>query len=48
MWPRHMAVTPKALDTSIDLMIRAGLLDEAKRGDAKGVFDASYLEQALG
>jgi len=48
MWPRHMAVTPKALDTSIDLMVRAGLLDEAKRGDAKGVFDASYLQQALG
>lgn len=48
MWPRHMAVTPKALETSIDLMIRAGLLDEAKRDEAKGVFDSRYLQGALG
>lgn len=48
MWPQHMAVTPAALETSIDLMIRANLLDEAKRAEAKGVFDKAYLERALG
>lgn len=47
MWPRHMAVPNTALDTSIDLMIRANLLDPAHREEARGVFDAHYLEDAL-
>lgn len=48
MWPRHMEVTPRALETSIDLMIRAGLLEETRRGEAKGVFEPGYLLKALG
>lgn len=48
MWPQHMEVTPTALETSIDLMIRAGLLDEGLRQKAAQVFDPSYLSKALG
>ncbi|MEN7538255.1 ABC transporter substrate-binding protein [Aurantiacibacter flavus] len=47
MWPAHMEVTATALATSIDLMIRAGLLEEDKREMAKGVFEPSYLKRAL-
>ena len=32
MWPQGLAIPDKALDTTIDLMIRAGLLDEGKPG----------------
>jgi NitT/TauT family transport system substrate-binding protein len=46
MWPAGMAVTPRALDTTIDLMIGAGLLDGDKREAATGVFDSHYLEDA--
>lgn len=48
MWPEGMAVTPAALDTTIDLMIRAKLLDESKRAEAHGVFDPCYLKAGLG
>lgn len=47
MWPPHMAVTTAALGTTIDLMIQAKLLDEAKRAHATGVFDPTYLAGAL-
>jgi len=47
MWPQHMEVTAKALETTIDLMIRAGLLDEARRAEAAGVFAPEYLREAL-
>lgn len=47
MWPAHMEVTGKALDTTIDLMIRASLLDESDRGKAHGVFAPQYLQEAL-
>ena len=47
MWPQHMAVPQTALDTTIDLMIQAGLLDEGKRAEARGVFDPAYLASAL-
>lgn len=47
MWPQHMAVTPKALETTIDLMIQADLLSASDRGLAAGVFDPSYLDGAL-
>ena len=43
MWPKGLAVPEKGLKTTIDLMIRAGLLDESRRGDAMGVFDSGYL-----
>jgi len=46
MWPSHMAVTAKALSTTIDLMIRAGLLSAALRGSAAGTFDSTYLAAA--
>lgn len=48
MWPPGMAVTDNALATTIDLMVRAGLLDEAKRETAGGVFAPEYLARALG
>jgi len=46
MWPAGLAVTPRALDTTIDLMIRAGLLDASRRAEAAGVFDPSFLAEA--
>ncbi|MFD2055806.1 ABC transporter substrate-binding protein [Mesorhizobium calcicola] len=46
MWPQGLAVPDTALETTIDLMIRANLLDEASRGMAHGVFDRRYLSAA--
>ncbi|MDH7804535.1 MULTISPECIES: ABC transporter substrate-binding protein [unclassified Rhizobium] len=48
MWPQGLAIPAKALETTIDLMIRAGLLDEGNRTSAAGVFDHSYLQKAVG
>ncbi|MFT2214857.1 ABC transporter substrate-binding protein [Rhizobium giardinii] len=48
MWPQGLAIPAKALETTIDLMIRAGLLDEGNRASATGVFDRTYLQKALG
>ncbi|PSH70452.1 ABC transporter substrate-binding protein [Phyllobacterium brassicacearum] len=48
MWPQGLSIPDKALDATIDLMIRAGLLDEGNRVSAAGVFDRSYLQKALG
>lgn len=47
MWPAGMAVPDKALDTTIDLMVRTGLLDEGRRGEARGVYVPEYLDGAL-
>lgn len=47
MWPAHMAVTGKALATTLDLMIRADLLDASLREQAAGAFDPTYLRAAL-
>jgi NitT/TauT family transport system substrate-binding protein len=47
MWPAHMAVPEQALSTTIDLMVRARLLDDDQRARARGVFDPSYLAAAL-
>ncbi|WP_018236916.1 ABC transporter substrate-binding protein [Ensifer sp. BR816] len=47
MWPNGLAIPDRALETTIDLMIRARLLDEDHRRSAAGVFDASYLERAF-
>jgi len=46
MWPDRLAVPENALRTTIDLMIRAQLLDESSRGQALKAFDASYLDAA--
>ena len=46
MWPEGLAVPDKALKTTIDLMVRANLLEGSKRGAAEGVFDRCYLESA--
>jgi ABC-type nitrate/sulfonate/bicarbonate transport system substrate-binding protein len=46
MWPAGLAVTDKALATTIDLMIRAGLLGEGDRERARSVFDPRYLDRA--
>lgn len=46
MWPQGLAIPGEALATSIDVMIRAGLLDEKAGGGASGVFDHSYLDHA--
>lgn len=43
MWPDGQAISDKSLATTIDLMIRAGLLDEADRAKAGGVVDPSHL-----
>lgn len=43
MWPKGLAVPEKALRTTIDLMVRASLLNESRRDDAMGVFDSSHL-----
>ncbi|MCP3732601.1 ABC transporter substrate-binding protein [Sphingomonas sp. MG17] len=47
MWPTHMEVTPAALAATIDLMVRANLLDEGRRNSAADVFEPRYLEAAL-
>ncbi|MBZ9708587.1 ABC transporter substrate-binding protein [Mesorhizobium sp. ESP7-2] len=46
MWPEGLAVPARALKTTIDLMVRANLLDGSKRGAAEGVFDMRFLENA--
>jgi len=46
MWPDRLAVPENALRTTIDLMIRAQLLDESSCGQALKAFDASYLDAA--
>lgn len=48
MWPQDLAIPDNALETTIDLMIRAGLLDEGNRTSATGVFDRTYVQKALG
>ncbi|MEK1855098.1 MAG: ABC transporter substrate-binding protein [Phyllobacterium sp.] len=48
MWPHGLAIPDKALETTIDLMIRAGLLDEGNRTSATRVFDCSYLQKVIG
>jgi hypothetical protein len=46
MWPDGLEVSPKALETTIDLMIRANLLDSAQRGAVPGAFDRRYLDES--
>jgi NitT/TauT family transport system substrate-binding protein len=48
MWPAGLAIPESALETTIDVMIRADLLEEDKRSAARGVFDPSFVQKALG
>lgn len=47
MWPPGMAVTDAALATTIDLMIRANLLEEEQRENAANAFQPAYLASAV-
>lgn len=46
MWPGDLSIPRNAMDTTVDLMIRAGLLGEPARSKAGDVFDRSFLEAA--
>ncbi|APO79556.1 NMT1/THI5 like domain-containing protein (plasmid) [Rhizobium etli 8C-3] len=46
MWPGDLTIPQAAMDKTIDLMIRANLLDEAARALAGDVFDRALLEAA--
>lgn len=48
MWPSDLSIPQAAMDTTIDLMIGANLLDEAARPSAGDVFDRGLLEAASG
>jgi hypothetical protein len=43
MWPAGLAVSPAALEATVDLMTRAGLLAADQRTAATGVIDSSFL-----
>jgi ABC-type nitrate/sulfonate/bicarbonate transport system substrate-binding protein len=42
-WPKDLRISRAASDTTADLMIRAGLLDEKDRAKAAGAFDAGFV-----
>lgn len=44
MWPKGLQFTPKAIQTTIDLMVRADLIKDAQSAAAMGAFDLSYLD----
>ncbi|MFT4181468.1 MAG: ABC transporter substrate-binding protein [Rhizobium sp.] len=46
MWPGDLSIPQAAMEATVDLMIRADLLDEVARSSAGGVFDRSFLEEA--
>jgi NitT/TauT family transport system substrate-binding protein len=46
MWPGGLSIPRPAMDATIDLMIRANLLEEAARTGAGDVFDRGFLEAA--
>jgi ABC-type nitrate/sulfonate/bicarbonate transport system substrate-binding protein len=43
LWPKDLRVSLAASQTTTDLMIRAGLLDEKYRAEAAGAFDESFV-----
>lgn len=43
MWPAEAAISERALATTIDTMVQAGLIAEEHRTQATGVVDASFL-----
>jgi NitT/TauT family transport system substrate-binding protein len=44
MWPSGLRVSDAALDTTIDLMVEAGLIPEDSRGEARGVLDTRFTD----
>ncbi|MGY5811459.1 ABC transporter substrate-binding protein [Rhizobium sp. LEGMi198b] len=44
MWPGDLSIPREAWDTTVDLMIRANLLDETARSTSATAFDSSFLE----
>jgi NitT/TauT family transport system substrate-binding protein len=44
MWPKNLEVAPTALDTTVDVMIRTGLLAPERRAEAAGVVDPSFVQ----
>ncbi|WP_416979628.1 ABC transporter substrate-binding protein [Streptomyces sp. T028] len=46
MWPAGLAVSPKAWETTTDLMVRAGLLAPERLADAAGALDTSFVRGA--
>jgi ABC-type nitrate/sulfonate/bicarbonate transport system substrate-binding protein len=47
MWPEHLRVSTLALETTIDLMVRANLLSHSQHERAKSTLDDRYLKAAL-
>jgi ABC-type nitrate/sulfonate/bicarbonate transport system substrate-binding protein len=45
MWPSNLQVSPTALETTVDLMVRVGLLGPEHRSTAAGVFDPRFVRQ---
>ncbi|WP_406437241.1 ABC transporter substrate-binding protein [Streptomyces sp. NBC_01613] len=43
MWPPGLVVSPKAWEATVDLMVRAGLLDPERVSDAAGVLDLGFV-----
>jgi len=43
MWPSNLGVTETALATTLDVMVRAGLIAPDRRADAAGVLDPSFM-----
>lgn len=43
MWPKDLRISPAASESTTDLMIRAGLLEEEHRAKAAGAFDRSFI-----
>jgi hypothetical protein len=43
MWPKSLEVAPTALEATVDVMIRAGLLASERRAEATGVLDPSFV-----
>lgn len=48
MWPEGLSISETALDTTIDVMIQAKLIEPSRRSKARSVFDSSFLTRALG
>jgi NitT/TauT family transport system substrate-binding protein len=48
VFPRDLGIPKAALDKSIELMVKAGLLDPARRGAAATAFDPRFLAPTVG
>ncbi|MGP3910799.1 ABC transporter substrate-binding protein [Nonomuraea sp. 10N515B] len=43
MWPKNLEVAPAALEATVDVMIRTGLVAAERRAEAAGVLDPSFV-----